>query len=299
LKISPLLAQYFFTNKQLSLSGIGRFILDESGFAIDDPGKIIKPGYSGNIIFEQDPTTGEDAELVSFIAQQSGKMKSLAAADLDSNLELARQFLNIGKPFTIEGIGTLTKNKTGKLEFTQTSTAPEKGKEQGGEGKDITSTTEDSFTDYQEMFSPKKPGTTTSKKIVTWIIILAGLSLAIFGGYLVYNNTSKKVSEPPKIISKEPLPDTTTKSVTVTPPVSQPTDSSGFYRFIIETAGRIRAMQRFADLKSYGHDIRMDTKDSIKFKLFYLLKVSPADTARIRDSLTLNYGRGKTTIEPN
>jgi hypothetical protein len=299
LKISPLLSQYFFTNKQLSLSGIGRFILEEPGFVIEEPGKSSKSVITGNIRFEQDPTTGEDAELVIFIAQQSGKMKSLAAADLDSNLELARQFLNIGKPFTIEGIGTLTKNKTGKLEFTQTSSALEKGKEQGGEGKDITSTTEDSFTDYQEMFSPKKHNIPASKRIVTWVIILAGLSLAVFGGYLVYNNTKKKVKESPVVTPKETLPDTSNKTAILTPPVSQTIDSTNFYRFVIENAGRTRAMQRFTDLRSYGHDIRMETKDSVRFKLFYLLKVNPSDTARIRDSLTLNYGRGKTLIESN
>lgn len=299
MKISPLLSQYFFTNKQLSLSGIGRFILEEPGFIIEEPGKSSKSVFTGNILFEQDQTTGEDAELVNFIAQQSGKMKSLAAADLDSNLELARQFLNIGKPFTIEGIGTLTKNKKGKLEFTQSSSAPEKGKEQGGEGKDITSTTEDSFTDYQEMFSPKKHNIPASKRIVTWVIILAGLSLAVFGGYIVYKNTTKKVKESPVLTPIEPMPDTTNKTRVTTPPVTKPIDSINYYRFVIENAGRTRAMQRFSDLKSYGHDIRMETKDSFRFKLYYLLKVNPSDTARIRDSLTLNYGKGKTLIEPN
>ena len=91
MKISPLLAQFLTTNKQLSLAGLGRFILNDSG----------------EITFEQDPTVKEDAELVKFIAESTGKMKSLVASDLDSNLELARQFLNIGKPYLFEGIGTL------------------------------------------------------------------------------------------------------------------------------------------------------------------------------------------------
>jgi hypothetical protein len=51
----------------------------------------------------------EDAELVIFIAENTGKMKSLVASDLDSNLELARQFLNIGKPYLFEGIGHFQK----------------------------------------------------------------------------------------------------------------------------------------------------------------------------------------------
>ena len=299
MKLSPLLAHYFFSNKQLSLTGIGRFILDESGFIDDDPGR--NKSASGTIRFEQDTSIGEDAELVNFIARESGKMKSLASADLDSHMELARQFLNIGKPFTLEGIGTLTKNKTGKLEFVQTTTVSEKSKEYAGDGKDVTSTTEDSFTDYQEMFSPKKPKISASKKIVTWVIVLIGLALAVFGGYLVYTKTTRKTKEPEikPVAITNPQSDTTTISK---PSISsaQPADSSNFYRFVIETAGRFRALQRFSDLKSYGHDIKMETSDSIRFKLFYLLKVNPADTARIRDSIAINYGRGGiASIESN
>ncbi len=41
----------------------------------------------------------------------------MASADLDSFLMLGRQFLNIGKPFTLEGLGTLDKAQTGELFF--------------------------------------------------------------------------------------------------------------------------------------------------------------------------------------
>ena len=110
MKISPLLAQFLSANKQLSLAGLGRFILDDSG----------------GIIFQHDPYVKEDAELVKFIAENTGKMKSLVASDLDSNLELARQFLNIGKPYLFEGIGTLSKNKFGTIEFVQGNYLQEK-----------------------------------------------------------------------------------------------------------------------------------------------------------------------------
>ena len=150
MKISPLLAQFLISNKQLSLAGLGRFILDDSG----------------GIIFQHDASVKEDAELVRFIAENTGKMKSLVASDLDSNLELARQFLNIGKPYLFEGIGTLSKNKSGAIEFVQSNSSQERHKETTGEGRDKTSTTENSFTDYEEMFSPKKTKSTCIQKIV-------------------------------------------------------------------------------------------------------------------------------------
>ena len=176
MKISPLLAQFLISNKQLSLAGLGRFILDDSG----------------GIIFQHDAYVKEDAELVSFIAESTGKMKSLVASDLDSNLELARQFLNIGKPYLFEGIGTLSKNKSGAIEFVQSNSSQERHKETTGEGRDKTSTTENSFTDYEEMFSPKKPKAPASKRLLTWLVAIAGLSLAVYGGYIVYTKTKNK-----------------------------------------------------------------------------------------------------------
>lgn len=286
MKISPLLAQFLFTNKQLSLANLGRFILDDSG----------------GIVFQQDPYVKEDAELVSFIAESTGKMKSLVAADLESNLELARQFLNIGKPYLFEGIGTLSKNKSGNYDFIQSQVSTEKNKEGVSESRDMTSTTENSFTDYEEMFSPKKPKGPATKKILTWLVAIAGLSLAIFGGYFVYNRTKNKkdaiVKEQQPIV--QPQQDSLPKAADTLQTVTKPLDTSGTYRFVIEKALKQRALKRYSFLKSIYVDVKMETSDSVLFKLFFVLPATPADTARIRDSLQVRYGtRGKTVVESN
>ena len=289
MKISPLLAQFLITNKQLNLAGLGRFILDNAG----------------GITFQQDHSVKEDIELVSFIADNTGKMKSLVASDLESNLELARQFLNIGKPYLFEGIGTLSKNKFGTFEFVQTNTTQEKTKEPIVEGRDKTSTTESSFTDYEEMFSPKKPKTPASKRIVTWLIAIAGLSLAVFGGYLVYTKSKNKQES---IVKKEeikpviPPPDTITRIKDTTSIITKPVDSSTsvMYRFVIEKAARQRAFFRYKHLRENLIDVKMDTKDSILFNLYFLLPATPADTLKKKDSLQRLYStRGKTVIELN
>ena len=286
MKISPLLAQFLFANKQLSLAGLGRFILDESG----------------GIIFHHDAYVKEDAELVSFIAENTGKMKSLVASDLDSNLELARQFLNIGKPYLFEGIGTLSKNKFGTIEFFQSNSPQEKNQENTGEGRDKTSTTENSFTGYEEMFSPKKPGAPASKRIVTWFIALAGLSLAVFGGYIVYTKAKNKKESIVKQEEIKPviLPDSLPKTKDTTSIITKPLETSGVYRFVIETAARPRAFFRFNHLRENLIDVKMDTKDSVLYKLYFLLPATPADTASKRDSLQRLYGtRSKTVVELN
>lgn len=286
MKISPLLAQFLTTNKQLSLAGLGRFILNDSG----------------EITFEQDPTVKEDAELVKFIAESTGKMKSLVASDLDSNLELARQFLNIGKPYLFEGIGTLAKNKFGTFEFVQGNTLQEKTKENIVEGRDKTSTTESSFTDYEEIFSPKKPKTPATKSIVTWLVALVGLSLAVFGGYIVYTKTKNKKEPVVNLEEIKPVitPDTLSKPKDTTTLVAKPVDTSGMYRFVIEKAARQRAFSRYNYLRENLINVQMDTRDSIIFSLYFLLPATPADTTKKKDSLQRLYStRGKTVIELN
>jgi hypothetical protein len=284
LKLSPLLSQFLNSNKQLSLTGIGRFILNDSG----------------NITFQQDASVREDVELVIFIAESSGKMKSLVSADLDSHLELARQFLNIGKPYMFEGIGTLSKNKSGNYDFVPNNFSTEKNKENPGEGRDLTSTTENSFTDYEEMFSPKKPKGPATKKIVTWLVALAGLSLAVFGGYKVYNKTKNRKETADQKQESILIPRDTLPKSTDTIPALSKVDSSGNYRFVIETAGRQRAFKRYAQLKGIFVDVKMDTRDSVLFKLYFLLPATPADTTHKKDSLQRLYGtRGKTIIELN
>ena len=286
MKISPLLAQFLINNKQLGLAGLGRFILTDSG----------------EITFQHDAYVKEDAELVNFIAESTGKMKSLVASDLDSNLELARQFLNIGKPYLFEGIGTLSKNKFGTIEFVQGNYLQEKSKDNAGDGRDKTSTTENSFTDYEEMFSPKKPKTPATKSIAAWLIVIAGLSLAVFGGYIVYTKTKNK-NEP--IVIKEDIQpvvtnDTLLKKTDSIPPTTKPVDTFGMYRFVIEKAARQRAFSRYAHLQSIKVNVNMDTKDSVLYNLYFVLPATPADTARIRDSLQLRYStRGKTVVEQN
>ncbi|HET9747052.1 MAG TPA: hypothetical protein VFP97_15155, partial [Chitinophagaceae bacterium] len=294
-KLSSLLSEFLFSNKQLDLTGIGRFIIDDAG----------------TISFEQNTSTREDGSLVNYITDRSGKMKSLVASDLDSHLEQARQFLNIGKPYLFEGIGILSKNKFGKFDFTQSNSLIDK-KESPGEGRDITSTTENSFTDYEEMFSPKKQRSSASKTVVAWLIALAGLSLAVFGGYLVYNRTKNKSAGP---VTKQVEPVSTVhQSNTFTQSQdsiqrlkdsirNMPVDtSSGIknYRFVIEKATRARAFYRYNNLRRDFIKVQMDTKDSVIFNLYFLLPSLPADTARKRDSLQRLYGtRGRTTVELN
>jgi len=108
-KIEQALVYYLLKTKQLTLQGIGTFHLDASVPDYVDSDKPVSIPENA-ITFNYDPKVTEDEGLVDFIVEHTNKIKPLAASDLDSFLSLARQFLNIGKPLTLQNIGTLEKN---------------------------------------------------------------------------------------------------------------------------------------------------------------------------------------------
>ena len=288
MKLAPILAEYLYQNKRLELPGIGIFHLNSALIAEEAGDKQIKFTGESPISFEANPLIKDSPELINFISAQTGKMKALAAADLDSHLELAQQFINIGKPFLFEGIGSLIKSKSGQYEFSSAHITNEKIKEYKGKEINLTSSTEDSFTEYNNIFSPKKIKLNWQKPAV-FFLILIGIGLAIWGGYAVYkkrvskNNTATvpEKNEPP--ISKADTVTITKKIDSAV--VEKPKDQSNNFKFVVEVAPKQRGLYRYDMLKGFGLNIQMETKDSVDFKLFFLLPAEAKDTTRIIDSL--------------
>jgi hypothetical protein len=54
-------------------------------------------------------------------------------------------------------------------------------------------------------------------------------------------------------------------------------------------ANKKRAYYRYNTLKNQNVPIQIATNDSISYKLFFMLPATVADTARIRDSLSIWY----------
>jgi hypothetical protein len=89
-----------------------------------DPATVIPEEYSKDLLghplaidFKASNIQQVDPDLVEFIRVNTGKIRPLATADLESYITLGQELLNIGKPFYLEGIGTLTKTQDGRLEF--------------------------------------------------------------------------------------------------------------------------------------------------------------------------------------
>ena len=79
----------------------------------------------------------------------------------------------------------------------------------------------------------------------------------------------------------------------VQPPGDVSTIASGqetSWKFVIEqTVSKNRALKRYNQLKEIGKPIMLDTQDSTRFKLYFVLPATIADTAKISDSLRRFY----------
>ncbi len=314
MKVDNLLAQYLYKYKRLSLYGIGIFTLDEHAVFPDESAKV-KTQIEG-VSFESKPSALLDDSLIEYIKNETGKMKALAEADLDSYVELAHQFLNIGKPFYFEGIGTLQKNKDGTFSFNAGTAVPLKAEETAeryGEPK-----RKSTFADEKE----NKGIGINPVKLLLVFGILATIALIGWGGYYLYNKNTDddqlvsientNTSLPDTQVVKNNLTDTNTISnnstaekkdsistvpvkQTITATIAPASNTDGIYKFIFEsTDKKTRALQRYNQIKDMSvlkvyHKIQMETKDSVNFNIFMMVPCVAADTLRYKDSLNVWY----------
>ena len=274
MKLAALLAQYLYAHKRLDLAGIGSFLLDPDAVVGTQHPNQDKISVIDGVSFENNSSLKASPELIDFIALHTGKIRALAAADLDSHLENARQFLNIGKPFLFDGIGSLAKTQSGNFNFNPGQVIIEKLTETVPKETVTTYTGEEPMGDYKSILYLKKVRKKW-KKPLTLTLILAGLALAIWGGYTISHRATKANKTANELVKEETMIMATTDT-TVTEkkdslaPSTPPTTIAGNYKFIVEIAGKQRGLYRYGLLKGYGLDIRMETKDSIRFKLFFV-----------------------------
>ena len=308
MKLAALLAQFLAKHKRLDLPGIGFLTLDDS--IVQEPEAGITKPIAGIISFQQKPTPRESPELVKFIASETGKQKALASSDLESYLELAQQFLNIGKPFMLEGIGSLSRTRDGILEFTPGQLIPEVMRDNPARDSQLS---QETHPDYKSILYHTK-ATGNWKKPVAFLLVIAGIAFAVWGGYTIYKKTGGKKQDP---VVKEQVageqvaggqdagsreqeaggslqggdttanvkPDTVVMKPVVTP------DVSGTFKYILEVSQAKRAMDRFSKLKRFQWPVEMTTNDSLSFTIFMRLPGTASDTTRLLDSLSRLNGK--------
>jgi len=319
LKISVLVAQYFYQHKVLNLPGIGSFYLDD---AVD---VTIADRNSRDLIehihFAQKTITRPDEELIDFIRKHTGKIRPLAESDLETFVADGKLMLNIGKPFHVEGIGTLQKNKEGIYEF-----APGHPVVQRLEAPPPLTTHEHEPVKKKSVFDddPNESRNKSIRKMAIGLGLVVGIGIILWGGYSLFSskvNTDKNtvtavsgsedtaqgqtstylqnINDPKKaldevikkdsaIVTDQPADSTrpAQPAATTTAPVAA--GASKTYKFVLQTTKfRNTAVSMYNKLKPR---VQLEAApDSSFFKIVINVPGTPADTTRIKDSLRFWY----------
>jgi hypothetical protein len=315
-KVDNLLGPYLYQHKKLSLPGIGLFTLDEKAILPDDNAKIKIP--IEGISFNGKTGPQLDDALIQYIKEETGKMKALAEADLYSFIATAFQFLNIGKPFYFEGIGTLQKNKDGAYTFTAGTVIPQKT-----EAAPLRYSDTSRKSTYNNETETAGGSSFNAGKLLVVSGILITLALIGWGGYYLYNKntgsnngplqneTRPATTQDTTAATTVVIPDSTGKkpdstnrtakkdsALTIIPVKKDPAfaPAAGNYKFVLEnTTKKARALKRYDQLKditmlkNYNNKISIETKDSLSFKIYTIVPCAPTDTAHVKELLNAWY----------
>lgn len=319
MKLPLLLSQFLYQTKKLDLPGIGSFTLDPNAVIPEASDRNPQTPASG-ISFKNVVVAAPDDALIQFIKDHTGKMKPLAAADLDFFLTTGKQLLNIGKPFYLEGIGTLIKNNAGKFDFTPGDYATVKLEDIAAEKKKAAPAQS-----FEEPPREYEPASNNVRQGALLLALIAGLIALGWGGYYLYkrNNYVEPIQENRAVVTPDTTPaqpqtDTGKTQTTQTPTQTQPATSftpkpadttkqitpatppppgSTLYKFVIlETERKGRALRRYNQLLGFQLNIKMEQKDSAYFKLYFPIFATVRDTTHIKDSLADVYA-AHVTIE--
>jgi hypothetical protein len=287
-KIEQIIVQYLYTNKEVALQGIGIFRLNpEVAMPSGNDKDFTIPENA--IQFEYNLRAPEDEGLIDFIVQHTRKIKPLATSDLESYCTLAKQFLNIGKPLIIDGVGTVQKNMQGEYEFAPgifvTSKIDEAPKELKEKKEELVSF---------ESESRKKGNNTISIAVILLVVVLAGTGIY----YFIKKKNAQKAEATEQVTPlPAPITDTIKKDTIAKPVVDSnllkpsiaPKDSFSFKVVLKNYPDSIAADKAYKRLTSYGHKLIEYKVDSV-YQLAMPFMSPLSDTARIRDSVRKFFG---------
>lgn len=257
--------QFLIENKSIALQGIGKFFIEPP-----DENNTEK----GNILFEYDSKIKTDEAFIQFLAQDSKRMKALVAADVESYLNLIKQFLNIAKPYLFPGIGVLTKTNQGEFIF--------------HEKNNFKSTLLFSKTDENNEESIVEVNTNRNKFIIYSLMVIVILTIISGVGWGIYNWLSNSKE---KNITELPIQKTTVNTAIIQKDSisRKPIADSLTQKFVV---GIIRyrtvLFNELNELNRTGFFAFHDTifiRDSLRYRLMLNYKYPKYDTATILNTL--------------
>jgi hypothetical protein len=284
-KFDALISNYLYTNKKLDIEGIGTFSIDDSFVLPPDAEKTAFFPLEG-IQFEYSNRVQTSPGLLDYIVQQTGKIRSLISADFSSYVSEIKSFVNIGKPWVIEGIGTLQKTRDGSFELIPGEATSER-------------------INMHYMDEPDDGSQPVQRN--RWIVgllftfaivaVVAGIG---FGIYVLFikardnNNASEQaVNTVPADTASIPVDSVIRKPDSLS--VNADAANGNNYKAIFEvTKWKERVTKRTSQLAEYGIKSFYDSmiiRDTLRYRMFIYQKIPPADSIKVRDSLSLYFGR--------
>lgn len=302
MKIEQLIVQHLFRNKKLSLQDIGTFYLSaDIALPAENDKENVLPENA--VRFEFDKKAPIDEELIAFIVEKTRKIKPLATSDLESYCILARQFLNIGKPFSIEGLGNLQKNQSGIYEYVPDSQLHTPAEIQGP--SNIREKADEAI-DFSVTSTPAP-----SKTKWGWIGFFFFI-LAVAASVYFYFQNQNKSNNLEKLV---PVKDTgadeiqvsdslifkdTTSLLPQPPQISRDTirSNADSLKIVFKTYPNADAANlALKKYISFGHKANLRMADSTHYELYLTMPKMGTDTTKAIDSLRRFFG-GNPYIHP-
>jgi hypothetical protein len=284
-KVNTLLAGFLYDHKILSLQGIGVFSLDDSFYLPDTADKNADFTLTG-VHYTHDRKAETDPLIIDYLVKQMGKIKPLVAADLDSHLSLMKQFINLGKPYEIEGIGTLNKTNDGSFVFTPGKVLVE----MTGVNHPVA---QDHFITEGFFSNQPKKNIGNNKTVAFYALLLLVVVIILAGtGWGIYTLLHNATAEETTVMEDTPVTIDTVPQ-TIAPPIIV-NDSVNYKMIVFQTKWKFKISPLYKTYTNYKTGVQLDSimqKDTLRYRLFVPMTCIPADTTRLVDSLGKYFNR--------
>lgn len=293
---------YIYQHKKVALQEFGTITLTEQ---LPDAEMIKKDRAMPvqGLEFKHLPSVQTDPEFITFYAEQKGRIRPLAASDIDMYLLQAKQIVNIGNPFEIAGLGKIIKNDDGSLRMVP-----------GYYTIPLAVGTNKPPTLRERVQTPVLPAAgadgdkpaRVSKKQLSQAVILGGAALLIalfvwaiirFVVPMFGSPAADSTTDTEAVVQ----PDTSGANSTALTPgpitgadstMAADTTAITLWKAYLRNKKTLEEVQK-AQLryKSYGMNTNIETADSITYNLYITIHAAAKDTAYKRDSLRKWYAR--------
>ncbi|MBX5438660.1 MAG: hypothetical protein IRZ29_03860 [Thermoflavifilum sp.] len=280
MEIDHLITQYLFLHQQVYLPSVGLFTLDEVEGEQAIPEILFHPRAEGDA-----------NDLIDFIVERTGKMRVVAAADVQCFCYEIREMLNIHQPFSIQGVGTLWKTLDGQLHFKQEEIVLDKKKH-----ADRAQIADISLQVHMNAEEPVKWGNTYAMNYHRlWLV---GIFVLLISGIIILANSHARLQmddpEPASRVVESSFSPAALDNDTRLADVQQPTEPSSqkiSYLVVFEISDSTRAHKRYDQLTSWGDQIVIFKWDDRRYALASPFTTLAADTAHAKDSIQVLFGR--------